>query len=209
VGNAVPVAKGIAPDGSLHDNRAMGRPKQFNREGVLDKAIALFWKHGFAETTLRDLERTTGVNKSGLYAEFKNKEDLFIASLRRYFELQNERSPLTIKPFGWDNIENFLKLSDGTWGNWAQKGCFSVNSMREFPDLPRDARELMIGNVRLISQQLVRNLRMARGKRSDNQAIADLIITFFCGISVEQNVDSTGEMIADKVTYFMRLIRAM
>ena len=62
----------------------MGRPKKFNREGVLDRAIPVFWKHGFANTTVQDLEQATGVNKSGLYTEFKDKEDLFLASLERY-----------------------------------------------------------------------------------------------------------------------------
>ena len=55
----------------------MGRPKGFSREEVLEKAMPIFWAHGFADTTLRDLEQATGVNKSGLYMEFCDKEDLF------------------------------------------------------------------------------------------------------------------------------------
>jgi AcrR family transcriptional regulator len=187
----------------------MGRPKQFNREDVLDKTIALFWKHGLAETTVQDLERATRVNKSGLYAEFKNKEDLFIESLRRYFETLQARGTLTKKPLGWRNIENFLKLSDGSWGYWGQKGCFSVNSMREFSDLPREARQLMIASVMRIRQQLMRNLSASRQKRRDNEFLADLIITFFSGINIEQNFNPTKKQIAVKIAYFMRLIRAM
>jgi AcrR family transcriptional regulator len=53
----------------------MGRPKKFNREGVLDRAIPVFWKHGFADTTVQHLEQATGVNKSGLYTEFKDKAE--------------------------------------------------------------------------------------------------------------------------------------
>jgi AcrR family transcriptional regulator len=59
----------------------MGRPKKFNREGVLERAIPVFWKHGFANTTAQHLEEAIGVNKSGLSSEFKDKEDLFLASL--------------------------------------------------------------------------------------------------------------------------------
>jgi len=62
----------------------MGRAKNFSREEVLEKAMPVFWKHGFADTSLQDLERATGVNKSGLYTEFRDKEDLFLACLRRY-----------------------------------------------------------------------------------------------------------------------------
>ena len=56
----------------------MGRPKSFSREEVLEKAMPVFWKHGFADTTLQDLKRATGVNKSGLYTGFRDKEDLFV-----------------------------------------------------------------------------------------------------------------------------------
>ena len=42
----------------------MGRPKSFSREEVLEKAMPVFWKHGFADTSLQELERATGVNKS-------------------------------------------------------------------------------------------------------------------------------------------------
>ncbi len=52
----------------------MGRRKLFTREDVLDKAISVFWKHGFAETSLQDLEEAMGVRKSGLYTEFRTKK---------------------------------------------------------------------------------------------------------------------------------------
>jgi len=148
------------------------------------------------------------VNKSGLYAEFKNKEDLFIASLRRYFETFQYRGTLTIEPLRWSNIESFLKQCNGSWGWWGQKGCFSVNSMREFSDRPTEARKLMIGSVMRIRQQLIRNLSVARQKRRGNEDHA-LIIAFFTGISLEQNFDPTEKQIAHKIAQFMGLIRAM
>jgi AcrR family transcriptional regulator len=185
----------------------MGRNKKFSREGVLDKTIPVFWKHGLAETSVQDLEQATGVNKSGLYAEFKNKDDLFIASLRRYLDVLQERGTLTKQPLGWGNIEAFLKLCYGSWG---QKGCFSVNSMREYSDLPPQARELMIGSVKGIKRQLIRNLSAVRGKSGDNNdALAGLVITFFSGICLEQNLHPAEKQIAEKIAQFMQLIRAM
>jgi AcrR family transcriptional regulator len=185
----------------------MGRPKKFSREEVLDKTIPVFWKHGLAETSVQDLEQATGVNKSGLYAEFENKDDLFIASLRRYLEVLQERKTLTKQPLGWGNIESFLKFSYGSWG---QKGCFSVNSMREFSDLPPQARELMIESVMGTKRQLIRNLSAARGKSGhNNDALAGLVLTFFSGICLEQNLHPTEKQITEKIAQFMQLIRAM
>jgi hypothetical protein len=96
----------------------MGRPKNFSREEVLEKAMPVFWKHGFSDTSLQDLEGATGVNKSGLYTEFRDKEDhtefrdkedLFVACLRHYIESQEKRGLLTKEPLGWNNVEAFLK----------------------------------------------------------------------------------------------------
>ena len=88
----------------------MARPRNFNREGVLEKALPVFWKHGFADTSLQELEKATGVNKSGLYSEFSGKEELFLESLRFYLERMPERVLLMVEPLGWGNVEQFLKL---------------------------------------------------------------------------------------------------
>ena len=104
----------------------MGRPKGFSREEVLEKAMPVFWKHGFADTSLQDLERATCVNKSGLYTEFRDKEDLFVACLRHYLESQEKRGLLTKEPLGWKNVETFLKNGLST----------RVSSRDVFPSTP-------------------------------------------------------------------------
>jgi AcrR family transcriptional regulator len=190
----------------LTDNVAMGRRKLFTREDVLDKAIPVFWKHGLAETSVHDLEQATGVRKSGLYTEFKDKEDLFVESLRRYFEVLMARGHLTKQPQGWTNVESFLKVCYGSWG---QKGCFSVNSMREFADLPPKARQIMVASLMKAHRLLIDNLAAARGSRDDNDSLAGLIVTFFSGICLEQNLGPDRARITKKIDAFMRLIRGM
>ena len=103
----------------------MARPRNFSRAGVLEKALPVFWKHGFADASLQELEKATGVNKSGLYAEFSGKEELFLESLRFYLERMPERELLMVEPLGWGNIEQFLKL--GPRNTEGQKGCFAVS----------------------------------------------------------------------------------
>jgi hypothetical protein len=65
------VKEHCAPIGSLSDSEQMGRPKSFNREDVLKKAMPVFWRRGFADASLHELELATWVNKSGLYSEFE------------------------------------------------------------------------------------------------------------------------------------------
>src|ERR1700689_1256556 len=112
----------------------MARPKNFSREGVLEKALPLFWKHGFADASLQELEKATEVNKSGLYAEFSGKEELFLESLRYYLDRMPQLALLVVEPLGWGNIEQFLKL--GPRNAEGQKGCFAISSMRELAISP-------------------------------------------------------------------------
>jgi AcrR family transcriptional regulator len=183
----------------------MTRPKNFSREGVLDKAIPVFWKRGFADTSLQDLEKATSVNKSGLYTEFRDKEDLFIASLRHYLDTLNAEETMSTQPFGWSNVEQFLKYSYGCRG---QKGCFSVNSMREYAVLPSEARELMKESLVLLKRLLLKNIQ-AEKSAMESGVIADLVLTFFSGLCVEQNLQPSKAHITRKIENFMQMLRKM
>ena len=66
--------------------KCRGRPKMFDREVALDKAMTLFWQHGYEATSLADLVEATGAKAPTLYAEFVNKEGLFRAVLDRYID---------------------------------------------------------------------------------------------------------------------------
>jgi hypothetical protein len=51
------------------------------------------------------LEVATGVNKSGIYSEFKGKEDLFTQSLQYYLESLEKKGLLTAEPLGWSSAQ--------------------------------------------------------------------------------------------------------
>src|SRR3984885_395641 len=184
----------------------MARPKNFSREGVLEKALPLFWKHGFADASLQELEKATGVNKSGLYAEFSGKEELFLESLRFYLDRLPQLSLLMAEPLGWDNIEQFLKL--GPRNIEGQKGCFAVSSMRELAILPPAAIELL-GRSRVQLKQLIAKNIEAEKPQSAVDDLAAMVMTFFAGLSVEQNLKSSRPSIGRKVDKLMQVLRSL
>ena len=181
----------------------MGRPRQFNREGVLDRAIPVFWKHGFANTTVQDLEQATGVNKSGLYTEFKDKEDLFLASLERYAQTRGAEI-LTAQPLGWGNIERFLRLGFGCDDD--QRGCFAVNSMRELAGLPGEAQEIISSSQQKLTQLLKKNIQAEKPKLAPG-IIADVVLTFFDGFCIVQNLKSGKASSERKIRNLMQVVR--
>ena len=184
----------------------MGRPKNFSREEVLEKAMPVFWTHGFSDTTLQDLERATGVNKSGLYTEFRDKEDLFVACLRHYLESQGKRGLLTKEPLGWKNIENFLK--NGPLSKGEQQGCFSVNSMREFAILPDEAYGVVMENRALLQRLLAMNIEAEKPKVAPS-AIAEMVPSFFSGLCIERNVKSGKASSIRKIENFITALRTL
>src|ERR1700733_7469902 len=182
----------------------MGRPKNFSREEVLEKAMPVFWKHGFADTTLQDLERATGVNKSGLYTEFRDKEDLFLACLRHYLESQNKSVLLTKEPLGWKNVETFLK--SGPLNKREQQGCFAINSMREFAILPDEAYGAITENRALLQQLLAANIEAEKPTMASS-AIAEMVLSFFSGLCIERNLKSGKASYTRKIDNFMTALR--
>jgi AcrR family transcriptional regulator len=184
----------------------MGRPKNFRREEVLEKAMPVFWKHGFADTSLQELERATGVNKSGLYTEFRDKEDLFVACLRHYLESQGKRGLLTKQPLGWKNVETFLK--NGPLNKGEQQGCFSVNSMREFAILPDAAYGVVAENRALLQRLLAMNI-VAEKPTMAASAIAEMVLSFFSGLCIESNLKSRKASSNRKIDNFMTALRSL
>jgi AcrR family transcriptional regulator len=185
-------------------NRNMAKPKNFTRDGVLARALPVFWQHGFADTSLQALEEATGVNRSGLYSEFEDKEDLFVQSLQYYLDAQAERGLLTRNPLGWENIERFLKMAPCTIDG--QKGCFSVSSIREFPILPPKAVEIVTQSFANLKRSISKNIE-AEESRMDANTLAELVVTFFTGLSMEQNLNASRASVTRKVENFMMLVR--
>ena len=61
-----------------------GRPREFDKEQALEKALELFWRNGYEGTSLADLTKAMGINKPSLYAAFGNKEQLFLQAIELY-----------------------------------------------------------------------------------------------------------------------------
>ncbi|KAA9135970.1 TetR/AcrR family transcriptional regulator [Microbacterium caowuchunii] len=62
----------------------IGRPREFDPEEALERAVRVFWEQGYEGTSLTDLTGAMGVSKPSLYAAFGNKEQLFQKALERY-----------------------------------------------------------------------------------------------------------------------------
>jgi AcrR family transcriptional regulator len=67
-------------------NTVIGRPRGFDTEEALERAMRVFWEQGYEGASLTDLTGAMGITKTSMYAAFGNKEQLFHKALRRYTE---------------------------------------------------------------------------------------------------------------------------
>jgi AcrR family transcriptional regulator len=66
----------------------IGRPRGFDRDAALEAAMLLFWRKGFATTSMNDLCDAMGVRSPSLYAAFGSKEALYLAAVEHYVRTQ-------------------------------------------------------------------------------------------------------------------------
>lgn len=168
--------------------------------------MAIFWEKGFADTSLQDLEKATGVNRSGLYSEFRDKEDLFLEALRYYLANRGTRVILSQEPFGIVNLRRFLQIGETSMDG--QRGCFKINAMRELPILPAEARTLIEVSQRRVHRLLARNIRAAF-PGADVTSLTEITMTFFTGLCLEQNLCAGSGATRRKVNRFLGLLRRM
>ncbi|WFB37090.1 TetR/AcrR family transcriptional regulator [Kiritimatiellota bacterium B12222] len=77
---------------------------QFNREEVIDKAILLFWQHGYSASSMQQVVQATGLKPGSIYLAFGNKEGLFREALERYAQTSITRTRQVL-----ENAPNVLK----------------------------------------------------------------------------------------------------
>jgi AcrR family transcriptional regulator len=117
------IAEPVAP-------KRRGRPRAYQPEVALGKALDLFRKDGFAATSLDDLSAATGMNRPSLYGAFGDKRELYIKSYQRYRDDARAamadifRSEQPIRK----RLERIFAVALGIYlsGDEGPRGCFTV-----------------------------------------------------------------------------------
>jgi AcrR family transcriptional regulator len=69
---------------AITPHRSKGRPRTFDREQALHRALEVFWKRGYEPATMGELCSAMGINPPSLYAAFGNKGSLFMEAVEHY-----------------------------------------------------------------------------------------------------------------------------
>jgi TetR/AcrR family transcriptional regulator, transcriptional repressor for nem operon len=177
----------------------MPRNKTYNDDLVLEKAMNVFWIHGYEATSVRLLEKEMGINQFSIYASFRNKKNLFISSLQKYreFVIKNRFQSLLQEGAGLAELKSFLKSATIPRINDVKKGCLVVNTAGEIGNKDQEiAREVNL-YYNFIRDLLLRVLKNAVEKKeipanTDVEKQASFFLGVMQGISVaHKTMDKT------------------
>jgi TetR/AcrR family transcriptional repressor of nem operon len=154
----------------------MARPREFDTDAALERAMQAFWAKGFKATSLDDLCAATGLSRSSLYAAFGGKRALLHQSLERYGEQGVARiaaalaRPVPVR----EAISAFVgDLIDRIVAGPGRRGCFLGNSAAELASRDRATAARVQRNLKRVESTF--RAALARGQaRGEIPAAADL-----------------------------------
>lgn len=117
----------------------MAGKKQFDVDTALDAAMVQFWRAGHAATSLEDLSRVTGLNRSSIYASLGDKDALFLRCLDRYAARYGERYDAALSGAASDPVAAVRAFFDVTLERIADPelpdGCLIAQTVMSIPVL--------------------------------------------------------------------------
>lgn len=170
----------------------MPRPKEFDRESALDRAMGAFWTKGYTATSVEDLVAHTGVQRGSLYATFGDKRSLFLSALDRYQRVIARElfEALDAPGSGLAAIRRFFRLRvEGSLDRSRPPGCLVTNSAVELSRRDRGAAAKVGGSLAALEAGFLRALERARARGElaatrDLRALARFLTSSAQGLSV-------------------------
>jgi AcrR family transcriptional regulator len=146
--------------------RRRGRPRAYQPEVALGKALDLFRKDGFAATSLDDLSAATGMNRPSLYGAFGDKRELYIKSYQRYradaraamVDIFRDELPIRKRMQRIFAVALDIYLS----GEAGPRGCFTVMTAASEAVADPDIRAMVLEGFSELDKAFATCFRVAR-----------------------------------------------
>lgn len=170
-----------------------GRPRAFDRDAALRRAMELFWARGYEGTTIGDLTAAMGINRPSLYASFGCKEALFEEAAVLYDRVENAevKQAVAAAPTARQAVEALLRLNARAFtAGDRPPGCLIVlSALLGTPDNAgvRDflARTRRAGELEL-KQRIERGIRDGDvAPATDSEKLAGFYTAVLQGLSVQ------------------------
>ena len=192
----------------------MARPREFDVDAALGRAMQVFWSKGYEATSLDDLCDATGLSRSSLYGAFGDKRNLLLQTLSRYAENGGERiaEPLASKiPFRSALAYLLAAFIDTIVAGPGRRGCFIGNCAAELARhdraAMRDIRDALEHNEDHFRTALA--AAQARGElspRAEVNALARFLTSSIQGLRLVGKVNPDRAVLEDIAAVMLRCL---
>jgi len=191
----------------------MGRPKSFDVDEVLDRAMGVFWLKGFEASSIEDLVSATGIQRQSLYGTFGDKRQLFLKALGRYREqgsraraaILAEEAPIRVV------LGRLLRRAVDNLEAHGRRGCLLVNAASDAPLLDPEIVELVRDNLKDMEESLWTCLQSAQdrgelGPHHDPRALARFFLNALYGLNTLGKVVMERDVLEDIVKVSLTIL---
>lgn len=123
----------------------MARPREFNYQEALNKAIHTFWEKGYHASSMRDLVENMEINRASIYSSFGEKEKLYQLALKSYSDKLIEETAAFLYQYVFvrEGLTNLFK----TWANSAinnnPANCFLLMANADRMNFDAETQSIM------------------------------------------------------------------
>jgi len=173
--------------------RPRGRPRAFDREAALRRAMEVFWDKGFDNCSMSDLVAAMGINSPSLYAAFGSKEDLFREAMDLYIGAEGG-APLRALAAHRSCRDALQAMLGSTVELFTQpdvsRGCMlflgAMNIGAQHHELGVHLHERRRKVAAMIAEKLSEGVRDGElAPDTDVGKLAELCVTVFAGLSIQ------------------------
>ncbi|SNY66614.1 TetR/AcrR family transcriptional regulator [Enterobacter sp. CC120223-11] len=189
-----------------------GRPRDFDRDAVLEKAMETFWQRGYEAASLTDLKAAMGINSPSLYAAFGNKEKLFAEAVAFYlnkYGTYRERA-LTAAPTAREGITALFEQTLNQFFNSpSHNGCLVVLAALSGSQDSLPVQEILNQERRRTAMLFAH--RLQRGQQEGDiaqianvQILAEYFTTVLFGLTIQVRDGVTHDTLQQVVSLAMQ-----
>ena len=175
-----------------------GRPREFDPDAAIERAMGVFWSCGYHGTSLPDLLEATDLSRGSLYAAFGDKHGLFLRALDRYIDEALARLDAELDPR--KNALAGLRASlaryvDRTSGLAGKRGCLVVAAAMELAAEDKDVEQRIRRFFKVMEAYLTAALTRAQAEGDlvdcvEPATVARLLVCLLEGMRVVSKTNS-------------------